>query len=131
MARVKKLPMKWSVHVIGTAQGWPMLHNPKHLMHSKEKVQFLESIWNTFSLTWTLKVAKQSGQHLKLILESPIYKEFPVGTLSMDGKFLQIVGEYFAWTMHIDGNTMSGAGVARNNHCNHYAAHCITMKAIK
>ncbi len=131
MAGVKKLPIRWSVHVIGTAQGCPMLHNPKHLMHSKEKAQSFESIWNTFSLTWTLKVVKQTGQHLKLILESPIYKEFPVGTLSMDGKFLQIVGEYFAWTMHIDGDIMSGSGFAINNHCNHYAAHCITMKAIK
>lgn len=131
MDKVKKLPTKWSVHVLGTAVGTPMLHNPKHLMHSNKKVHSTENLWNTFSLTWSLKVAKQTGPHLELILESAIYKEFPVGTLSMDGKFLQIVGEYFSWTMHIDGKTMSGTGVARNHHCNHYAAHCITMSAIK
>ncbi len=131
MAKAKKLPAKWSVHVIGTAQGTPMPHNPKHLVHSDKKVQSLQTNRTTFARTWILSVAKQTGPHLELILESPLYKEYPVGTLSADGKFLQIVGEYFSWTMHNEGNTMSGTGVARNNHSNHYAAQSITMSVIK
>ena len=131
MAKVAKLATKWKASMIITAHGTPTPHHPKHPMHTTKKAQSLTNDRTSFSETWTLTVVKQTGPHLELMLESPRYKAFPVGTLSADGKFLQVVAEYLTWTLNIDGNTMSGTGTARNNHTNHYAAQCITMTVAK
>ena len=131
MSKVAKLAKKWDVHIITTTHGSPTPNYPKHPMHATKKVQVLTKDFHSLSETWSITVNKQTGPHLDLKLESPRYTESLVGTLSADGKYLQLVGQHLTWTMNIDGDNMSGTGSARDNHNNHYGASCITMTKAK
>ena len=42
------------------------------------------------SITATLTILKQDGQHVEFMYQNPTYKAYEIGTISADGKKLQI-----------------------------------------
>jgi|GEM_PF-1754424 len=131
MAKLPKLAAKWNANIAVTAHGTPAPHHPKHPLHLTKKEQVSVAARSSFTEKWLVTFVKQTGQHLEVTVQSPRYKGFLVGTISADGKFVQIVGEYLTWTLHIDDKSMSGVGTARNTHTGHFAAQTIIMTPAK
>ncbi len=89
----------------------------------------------TQKVTATLTVLKQDGPHVEFTYESPSYKAFEIGTISADGKRLQIAYKGGLGFYEISDNKLVGCGSGRVNEgpfaqwINSYYAWCDDLTA--
>jgi len=63
----------------------------------------------------TLTILKQDGPHVEFTYENPSYKAFEIGTISPDGKKLQIAYKGGSGVYDISDNKLVGCGSGRVN----------------
>lgn len=63
----------------------------------------------------TLTIIKQEGPHVEFTYQNPNYKAYEIGTISPDGKKLQIAYKGGSGTYDIVGNKLVGCGSGRVN----------------
>ena len=63
----------------------------------------------------TLTIIKQDGPHVEFTYQNPNYKAYEIGTISSDGKKLQIAYKGGSGTYDIIGNKLVGCGSGRVN----------------
>lgn len=63
----------------------------------------------------TLTIIKQEGPHVEFTYENPTYKAFEIGTISPDGKKLQIAYKGGSGLYDISDNKLVGCGSGRVN----------------
>jgi hypothetical protein len=63
----------------------------------------------------TLTIIKQDGPHVEFTYENPAYKAFEIGTISADGKKLQIAYKGGSGVYDISDNKLVGCGSGRVN----------------
>jgi hypothetical protein len=61
----------------------------------------------------TLTILKQDGQHIEFMYQNPSYKAYEIGTISADGKKLQIAYKGGFGVYDISGNKLVGCGSGR------------------
>ena len=69
----------------------------------------------TQNVTATLTVIKQDGPHVEFIYQNPNYKAYEIGTISPDGKKLQIAYKGGSGVYDISDNKLVGCGAGRVN----------------
>lgn len=69
--------------------------------------------FNAFDIPATITILKQEGRHLVLLYRSANYESRYVGTLSMDGKQIQIAYQQGSGSYSLEGNKLSGCGSGR------------------
>ncbi len=94
--------------------------------------------WNAFQEARTLNILKQQGRHLEMALISPRgYRQVMVGTLSADGKLLQVVDSTRDLSLSVNGDKLSGCGSVRGiggtfeHFSKNYSATCWDFTAVK
>ena len=106
------LPKEWNGVVFTTSLGVSSNANPKHADSvGKEKEAQDFNVWNA---PRTLTVLRQEGRHLELLLKYPKGEFKYVGTLSADGKQLEIITKGFQASLNVSANTMTGCGSGRS-----------------
>ena len=65
------------------------------------------------SITATLIILKQDGQHVEFMYQNPTYKAYEIGTISADGKKLQIAYKGGFGVYDISENKLVGCGSGR------------------
>ncbi|MBU3622313.1 hypothetical protein [Polynucleobacter sp. AP-Latsch-80-C2] len=63
----------------------------------------------------TLTILKQDGQHVEFTYQNPAYKAYEIGTISADGKKLQIAYKGGSGVYDIVDNKLVGCGSGRVN----------------
>ncbi len=63
----------------------------------------------------TVTILKQDGPHVEFTYENPTYKAFEIGTISPDGKQLQIAYKGGSGVYNISENKLVGCGSGRVN----------------
>ncbi|MFZ4378317.1 MAG: hypothetical protein ACOYN1_01045 [Polynucleobacter sp.] len=63
----------------------------------------------------TLTIIKQDGPHVEFTYQNPAYKAFEIGTISPDGKKLQIAYKGGSGVYDISDNKLVGCGAGRVN----------------
>lgn len=61
----------------------------------------------------SITILKQDGRHVELTYKNPIYEAYEIGTISADGKLLQISYKGGSGTYEISANKLSGCGAGR------------------
>lgn len=126
---VPVLPKEWRGTLTNTSIGAQTPNNPNHAKAPKG--------WNIVDETRTLTVLRQEGRHLEFLLKSPRGEWKYIGTLSQDGKQLQLTSKIHDLPMTLSGNAMSGCGSARggggsfSHWINSYSAYCFEYSAVK
>lgn len=69
----------------------------------------------TQSVVGTLTVIKQDGPHVEFSYQNPNYQAYEIGTISADGKKLQIAYKGGSGMYDIVGNKLVGCGSGRVN----------------
>lgn len=107
-------PREWKGIATVTAMG---VHNPHHPLHRTNTGQSqTPPSWNSYQEARTLQVLRQQGRHLELALISPRgNRAFLNGTLSADGRQLQVVDSIRSITLARQGNQLSGCGAVRGS----------------
>ena len=117
------------MELTNTSIGAQTPNNPNHAKAPKG--------WNIADEARTLTVLRQEGRHLEFLLKSPRGEWKYIGTLSQDGKQLQMASKIHDLPMTVSGNTMSGCGSARggdgtfSHWINSYSAYCFEYSAVK
>ena len=89
----------------------------------------------TQSVNATLTIIKQDGPHVEFIYQNPNYQANEIGTISPDGKKLQIAYKGGSGVYDIVGNKLMGCGSGRVNEgplskwINSYYAWCDDLSA--
>ena len=65
------------------------------------------------SVTATLTILKQDGQHVEFMYQNPSYKAYEIGTISSDGKKLQIAYKGGLGSYDISEGKLVGCGSGR------------------
>ena len=126
---IPTLPKEWRGTLTNTSIGAQTPNNPNHTKAPKG--------WNIVDEARTLTVLRQEGRHLEFLLKSPRGEWKYIGTLSQDGKQLQMASKIHDLPMTVSGNTMSGCGSARggdgsfSHWINSYSAYCFEYSAVK
>ena len=105
------LPKVWSGVAGDTSIGAISRKNPLHYLHVGEAKQVKG--WNTYDSPATLTILKQEGRHLDLEFKNPKYQINEVGTLSADGKQIQIASKEATGLFTISGDKITGCGTSR------------------
>ena len=129
------LAKEWRGRVSVTSMGSVGKHNPK----DESNVGKDKSVtgWNTYDEPRSLVITRQVGQHIDAIWKSARADTPLVGTISFDGKQIQLIGRYQEFSMNIDGDKMYGCGNTRGQSglfehwLKNYAAHCTELSAVK
>ena len=69
----------------------------------------------TQSVAGTLTIIKQDGPHVEFSYQNPNYQAYEIGTISPDGKKLQIAYKGGSGVYEIIGNKLVGCGSGRVN----------------
>jgi hypothetical protein len=104
---IPQLPKNWSGIVSVTSMG--NTYQTKINGASKDGVM----PFNSFDIAATITIIKQEGRHLELLYRSANYESRYVGTLSMDGKQIQIAYQQGSGTYTLESNKLSGCGSGR------------------
>ena len=133
--QVAIIPKKWQGAFSLTAEGAPNILNPWH-RGNVGKDKEVEG-WNAYDSVAVITVQRQTGRHLELLMQAGKFQNTFVGTLSSDGKQLQMVSNNAAYLLSIAGEKISGCGVARgidqtfSHWLNSYVAFCYEFTAVK
>jgi len=107
-ASVPTLPKVWTGVTGDTSIGAVSQRNPLHyLLVGKDKEP---KGWNTYDGPASIKVLRQEGRHLELQFKNPQFQINEVGTLSADGKQIQIASKDAKGLFTIDGDKITGCG---------------------
>lgn len=93
------------------------------------KIMF-EKGWNHFQAPATLKVLRQEGRHLELEFRTGDFVSTDLGTISADGKQIQITFKTGSGVYNLSENKIAGCGSSRgadgllNTWFNSYASWC-------
>jgi len=102
------LPKVWTGVAGDTSIGAVSQRNPFHyLLVGKDKEP---QGWNTYDGPASITVLRQEGRHLELQFKNPKFQINEVGTLSDDGKQIQIASKDASGLFRIDGNQITGCG---------------------
>ena len=102
------LPKVWTGVAGDTSIGAVSQRNPLHyLLVGKDKEP---QGWNTYDGPASITVLRQEGRHLELQFKNPKFQINEVGTLSDDGKQIQIASKDASGLFTIDGNQITGCG---------------------
>ena len=130
------LPILWKGTDTNTAFGAPSKHHP--LYEGTVGKEGAAKGWNTLAEPRELIIIKQVGRHIEAIFKSTRSEAKFVGTISLDGKQLQLVSPVASINLAIIGNKeLSGCGSARggkgdfDHSMKNYAAICWDLKADK
>jgi len=110
---VPVLPKEWKGVASSTSMGAANNANPKHADSVGKEKQ--PQGWNAYDVPRTMSIIRQEGRHLELLLKYPKGEYKLVGTLSADGKQLQVTGKGYQYSMTLSGNTLSGCGSGRGS----------------
>ena len=69
----------------------------------------------TQKVVGTLTILKQDGPHVEFTYQNPTYKAYEIGTISADGKKLQIAYKGGSGVYDISENKLVGCGAGRVN----------------
>jgi len=89
----------------------------------------------TQKVVGTLTILKQDGPHVEFTYQNPSYKAYEIGTISADGKKLQIAYKGGSGVYNISENKLVGCGSGRVNEgpfaqwINTYYAWCDDLSA--
>jgi hypothetical protein len=115
MAADKSIPTlatDWKGQVTVTSFGAVSKGNPNHKSNVGE--ERAAKGWNTFTASRFLKVVKQDGRHLDLLVgESEGKGAAFVGTISADGKEIYIVNRQTEGALKFQGKSLVGCGSTR------------------
>jgi hypothetical protein len=129
------LAKEWNGRVAVTSMGSVGKHNPKDATNvGKDKAAIG---WNAYSAQRSLIIVRQVDQHIEAIWRTAKDDTPLVGTISFDGKQLQLSGKNKLFLLNIEGNKMFGCGTTRGEggHFGHwfdnYSTHCTEFIAVK
>ena len=108
---IPTLPKVWTGVAGDTSIGAISRKNPLHYLHVGEASQVKG--WNIYDSPATLTILKQKGRHLELQFKNPKYQINEVGTLSADGKQIQITSKEATGLFTISGDKITGCGSSR------------------
>ena len=108
---VPMLPKVWTGVAGDTSIGAISRKNPLHYLHVGEANQVKG--WNKYDSPATLTILKQEGRHLDLEFKNAKYQINEVGTLSADGKQIQIASKEATGLFTIEGDKITGCGTSR------------------
>ena len=101
------LPKNWSGIVSVTSMG--NTYQAKIKQTSKDSVR----PFNSFDIPATITILKQDGRHLEFLYRSTNYESRYIGTLSADGKQIQIAYQQGSGSYTLEGDKLSGCGSGR------------------
>jgi hypothetical protein len=133
--QVVTIPKEWKGTFTLTAEGAPNVLNPWHRSNVGQAKEVKG--WNAYDSVAVITLQRQTGRHLELLMQAGKFQNTFVGTLSSDGKQLQMVSNNAAYLLSIVGEKISGCGVARgidqtfSHWLNSYVAFCYEFTAIK
>lgn len=110
---IPELPKHWKGISTGTSVGVTIGHNPNNPSSPDKGKQGSE--FNTFEVPGTLEVIQQKGRHLDLIFQSAYGKTQYIGTISADGKQIQLVSFHSSALFHLENNKIHGCGHSRGS----------------
>jgi hypothetical protein len=85
----------------------------------------------------SITILRQDGRHVELTYKNPNYESYEIGTISADGKLLQISYKGGSGIYTISGNKLTGCGAGRvkegvfSQWFNSYYAWCDELTLIK
>ena len=128
---VPVLPKKWQATVTATHDGAG--HASKMAPHHPDYVGAEAAKgWKTFTENnWTLTILKQEGRHILAQMTSSRSEVVWIGTLSADGKLLQVATAGASFALQIAGDKMSGCGSGKTSDAKAFNAVCFEMAAMK
>ena len=106
-AALPQLPKNWSGLVSVTSMG----NTYQTKINGAPKNDVMS--FNAFDIPATITILKQEGRHLEFLYRSANYESRYVGTLSMDGKQIQIAYQQGSGIYILEGNKLSGCGSGR------------------
>ena len=126
---------EWKGTFTLTAEGAPNILNPWHRDNVGQEKEVKG--WNAYESVAVITVQRQTGRHLELLMQAGKFQNTFVGTLSSDGRQLQMVSNNAAYLLSIVGEKISGCGIARgidktfNHWLNNHVAFCYEFTAVK
>ena len=105
------LPKVWTGVAGDTSIGAISRKNPLHYLNVGESGQVKG--WNTYDSAATFTVLRQEGRHLELQFKNPKYQITEIGTLSADGKHIEIASKEASGFFTIEGDKLTGCGSSR------------------
>ncbi|CAN1549924.1 hypothetical protein MCEZE4_02163 [Burkholderiaceae bacterium] len=104
---IPQLPKNWSGIVSVTSMG--------NTYQTKMKQKSNDGVmpFNSFDISATITLLKQDGRHLEFLYRSTNYESRYIGTLSADGKQIQIAYQQGSGSYTLNGDTLSGCGSGR------------------
>lgn len=108
---VPTLAKVWTGVAGDTSIGAISRKNPLHYLNVGEAGQVKG--WNTYDSAATITVLRQEGRHLELQFKNPKYLINEIGTLSADGKHIQIASKEASGFFTIEGDKLAGCGTSR------------------
>jgi len=137
-SRAQNIPIlkkEWKGASTATIVGTPTPFHPKHKANIGRANP--PTGFNAFQEARTLEILSQHGRHLQMALISPRgYRQVMVGTLSADGKTLQVVDSTRELSLFVNGDQLSGCGSVRGiggtfeNFFKNYSATCWDFSAV-
>jgi hypothetical protein len=105
------LPKVWTGVAGDTSIGAISRKNPLHYLNVGEAGQVKG--WNTYDSAATYTILRQEGRHLELQFKNSKYQINEIGTLTADGKHIQIASKEASGFFTIDGDKLTGCGSSR------------------
>ncbi len=110
---VPSLSKNWKGISTGTSVGVTIGHNPNNPSSPDKGKQGDE--FNVFTVPGTLEVVAQKGRHVDLMYRSAYGQTRYIGTISADGKLIQLASFHSSAIFNIEGDRMSGCGESRGS----------------
>ena len=110
---IPELAKSWKGSSTGTSVGVTIGHNPNNPSSpdkGKQGDQF-----NMFEVPGTLEVVMQKGRHVNMVFSSSYGKTQYIGTISPDGKHIQLVSFHSEALFSLENNKMHGCGHSRGS----------------
>lgn len=130
---VTPLSTPWQGTMTVTSVGAPLAHHPMYTKNAGKAKAPAE--WGFYDDSLRLTVSRQEGRHLEVKLTSSRYTTVAVGTLSADGRKLQVKSSSLNLALDINGAQMSGCGTVNGGDGTlkqwneNYAAWCVELSA--
>lgn len=126
---VKTLPIEWVGSWTGSSWGVISRHHPLFQSHAENP----EAKWHPIASPCSMKVLRQEGRSLLVMLISDLHQNHAVGTLSVDGTALVLASQQTDYQLTIDGNRMFGSAIQRahgdKKALTHFATGMIELEA--
>jgi len=119
---VRELPTEWSGQLACSAWGTSTPHHPKWESHAD-----LDSEWHGYTNEIQLRILRQEGRSLELVLINGGAEAKAVGVLSSDGNRMMLATQEITYHFMIAGDTMQGEGFTRPHGSGRTGAFAVNM----